>query len=311
MNEDFDMDRLFDPASNEGLVKKAKRKSTIRMVLTSSFALICGVILIILLNLLLMPYYMDKKMLEQELYYDLTGANTFIGNWQAENKLIGSSANAPVYKLIGERPVFVADASLSSAERNRKLQPFEGSNYTYTGERMMKFYHPSMTYEEYPNDLELLDEVDENQWIEIALSFDQLYDMDSVREMLPSDVNWQWSWVDTWSKEEKELLANEVIEPTNEFQAIGFTMQNESGERITQPDAMFIENLQLAMKKGGPYKQQFKEIYESIAREKENVSVQQLALAGVVVTGTKEQLANLLNQPTIKASSFGVIVDEY
>ena len=69
----------------------------------------------------------------------------------------------------------------------------------------MEFYHPSIKYEGYINDLKNLDEIGNNKVMEISLSFDKTYRLEEIRNMISSDVTLNWYWVDTFTENDKEL----------------------------------------------------------------------------------------------------------
>ena len=59
--------------------------------------------------------------------------------------------------------------------------------------------------------------------MEIALSFDQAYSMDEVRDMLPNDITLSWYWIDDLNDEEKE-----------ESKSITITQIDDNGEQKTE-----------------------------------------------------------------------------
>ena len=319
MKEDHDIDRLFDPTFNEkDLIKSAKRKSYFRITGVSLLVSLFVIALLVLLKIQLTPYVMSNKMAAKELYYDIYGANTYVGAWNEQYKLIGSSAEAPKYKLLYDRPVYLGEVSTRLQELNITLGNSDLAQYSYSGTRVMNFFHPALRYEKYANDLSLLNEVNDGKIIEMALSFDKAYTYEEVEAMLPENVTLQWSWVDAYSSDElggmKASNSEHASYPTTilkEYEVPGFHSFTEAGEPLDNPVDEFLSNLDLAQDKGGSYKDEFTHIYETLKKDNTSLTAENIEIIGVVVVGDKQQLTSLINQPYIKASSFGAIIDLY
>ena len=319
MKEDREIDRLFDPTfDDKDLIQSAKRKSYFRMTWVSFLVSICVLALLILLKIQLTPYLMNQKMAAKEAYYEIYGANIHIGAWTERYKLIGSSAEAPKYKLLNGKPVNLGDISLDTSEREITIGNSEFAQFSYKGNRVMNFFHPSLQYEAYANNLNELNNVNDGKLIEMALSFDQAYTYEEVVSMLPKDVTLQWNWVNAYSAEELEGLKASTSEhaeyPTTilqEHEVAGFPSISETGETIDDPVNTFMEALDLAIDKGGSYKEDFTHIYEVLKKDHDSLTNENIEIIGVVVVGDKDQLTSLINQTYIKASSFGAIIDQY
>ncbi|MGM9985920.1 MAG: anti sigma factor C-terminal domain-containing protein, partial [Bacillaceae bacterium] len=205
MKEDHEIDSFFDSTFNDtDLIKSAKRKSYFRITGVSLLVSICVVILLILLKIQLTPYFMNQKMIEKDLFYEIYGANIYTGAWTEQYKLVNSSAVAPKYKLLNGKPVHLGDISFDSSPIEITVGNSEFEQFSYEGHRVMNFFHPSFDYPKYSNALSELDNVNDGKLIELALSFDQAYSYEEVVSMLPKDVTLQWNWVNTYSTEEIE-----------------------------------------------------------------------------------------------------------
>lgn len=313
MKEDHEIDRLFDPTFNDkDLIKSAKRKSYIRMTGISFLVSICALALLLLLKIQLTPYLMDQKMTVKELHYEIYGANIYTGAWTERYKLVGSSATAPKYKLLNGKPVLIGEISLDTSDREITVGSSELVQFSYSGNRVMNFFHPAVQYEQYAHDLNELNKVNDDKWIELALSFDQPYTYEEVVSMLPADVTLQWNWVNAFSAEEIESLqaSNQVDSEYppifKEQDVAGFPSISKSGETIQDPVNAFIETLDLAREKGGSYQEDYEHMYNTLKKDPKTIEI-----IGVVVVGDKQQLQSLINQNYIKASSFGAIIDQY
>ena len=318
MNEDREIDRLFDPDFDEkDLIKSAKRKSYFRMTGVSFLVSICVLTLLILLKIQLTPYYMGQKMTAKELYYEIYGANIYTGAWTERYKLVGSSAIAPKYKLLNGKPVHLGEVSYDTPDIEVTVGASELTQFSYTGDRVMNFFHPSLQYRSYKNDLSKLDRVNDGKLIELALSFNKAYTYKEVVAMLPADVSLQWNWVNAYSAEELEGLKDISNAPSKdpailkEYEVAGFPSISKGGEAIQDPTNTFIETLDLAIEKGGSYKEDFEHLYNTMKEDDASLTEKQIGIIGVVVVGNKQQLQSLIDKNYIKASSFGAIIDQY
>ncbi|MGN1401996.1 MAG: anti sigma factor C-terminal domain-containing protein [Bacillus sp. (in: firmicutes)] len=312
MKDENEIDRIFDPAYNDtDLIKSAKRKSYFRISGVSFIVLTCALALLILLKIQLTPYFMNQKMMAKELYYEIYGANIYTGPWTENYKLVGSSATAPKYKLVNGKPVNLGDISLDSATIETTIGDSDIEQYSYLGNRVMAFFHPSLQYRKYANDLDELQKVDNGKVIEMALSFDQPYTYEQVVSMLPEGVTLQWNWVNTYSAEELDGLKMDNPVVLKEQEVAGFPSVSKSGGSIQDPVSSFITALESTQRIGGTYKEDFEHIYKSLKNGQTSLTNENITIIGAVVTGDKKQLATLINKDYITASSFGAIVDQY
>ena len=117
MEKEHEIDRFFDSKINEtDLIKSARRKSYLRIAGISFLISILVFILLILLKIQLTPYLIHNKIVAKELYYEIYGANSYVGVWAEDYRLIGSSATAPKYKLLNGRPVQIGEISLNNSD---------------------------------------------------------------------------------------------------------------------------------------------------------------------------------------------------
>lgn len=319
MKKDHEIDRFFDPAfSGEDLIKSAKRKSYFRITGVSFLVSICVLALLVLLKIQLTPYLMDQKMAAKELYYEIYGANIYTGAWTERYKLVGSSAVAPKYKLLNGKPVNLGEVSLDVQDIETTVGNSEFAQFSYKGNRIMNFFHPSLQYLNYANDLNEINKVNEGKWIEMAVSFDKAYTYDEVVSMLPEDVALQWNWVNIYSAEELEVMqgsnGTDSKNPAfvlREYEVAGFPSVSKAGEEIKDPVDSFLTTLEQALSKGGSYQEDFEQIHNELKKDHASLTDENVEIIGAVVVGDKQQLQSLTDQTYIKASSFGAIVDQY
>ena len=102
--------------------------------------------------------------------------------------------------------------------------------YKENGWRNLLFFHPSIDYEEYKNDTELIEEMEGNKIYEVALSFDQAYTFGELPAMDLLDMT--WFWVDTYDIHQRDFMRQNVRESmwsanfVRERDALGFSVND-------------------------------------------------------------------------------------
>lgn len=340
MSNEKDMDEIFsfDNSTNagKGLIKRAKRKSNLRMVGMSVLTITLVSIVIVSLKLQLAPEIFDKAIKRHVYYNNVFGADGFYGDFKSYFGLTNCESDVVKYKIINGKPVTTENVQIKGGffgnELNRNSMKakrplviisdgselrnmLEGEAYTDTGERVMKFYHPEIEYKNYSSDINNLDKIQDGQNIEMSLSFDKEYSIDEVKDMIPSGITLNWYWVNTFNgekinslKENKETDMPNII--LNEFQVVGFDGIDKNGRVLQRPEEKFINTINDGIKIKG-LKDEFKGLYDSLKGENGIISKNNIKIIGVVVSGNKDTLKSLVNNKNIKASSFGIISKEY
>lgn len=313
MKDNHELDDLFSFEKNEkNLITKAKRKSTIRMACISGLVSLLVLTLIVVVKLQVTPWLLNKELIAQETYYEVHGANLFVGPWEESIQIIGSKATAPLYKLLDGRPVYRGEISNDSDKLEVHLSPHEYETYSYLGGKVINFIHPELKINQVPNELKNIDVFRDHQMIEMGLSFDRAYSLAEVKAMLPKDIPLQWAWIDVYSDEEVDSLqASES--PANVFmenEVIGFSMVDETGITLEDPVKEFMESVMYGKNHMGPYKRDMKTLYETLSKQGE-VDETNIKVIGAVVVGKKEALKQIQNEPSVRASSVGAVVDSF
>ncbi|MFJ7936273.1 anti sigma factor C-terminal domain-containing protein [Sporosarcina sp. NPDC096371] len=313
MKDNHELDNFFSFENNEkNLIMEAKRKSTIRMACISGLVSLLVLTLIVVVKLQVTPWLLNKELIAQETYYDVHGANLFIGPWEESIQVIGSKATAPQYKLVDGRPVYRGEISNDSNPLEVHLSPQEYETYSYLGGKVMHFIHPEVTVNQVPDELKNIDVFQNHQVIEMGLSFDRAYTLDEVRDILPKDLPLQWAWMDAYSDEEVDSLQTSES-PANHFtenEVIGFSMVDETGVTLEHPVKDFMESVRYGKNHRGPYKKDMQTLYEILTKQGE-VDETTVKIIGAVVGGKKEVLQQLQNEPRVRASSIGAVVDSF
>ncbi len=124
------------------------------------------------------------------------------------------------------------------------------------------------------------------------------------------DTNISWFWIDAFRSQDIEQYQKEAKEYDakaayiTEYDALGVSMgySQGMGNFFSQYND-FLFNLKASQES------KHLEIYDEL-NKKGYADASKVPILGVVVYGTKDQLNHLVNNPHIKASSFGVIVDK-
>lgn len=311
---------LFDFTSNleQDIIKKAKKKSYIKIATISGGICVLALTLGVVSKIQITPFLVSKQVVSAEYYYDLVGVNAFLGQWDEQNKLFSTSATAPKYKLIGDKPVYIGEMDINKIDYEQHLITNENQTYSYLGHRIMQFYHPFVKYNEYSNDIDKIDEIEGNKNIEMGLSFNKQYTLEELENIIPKDVNINWLWVDNFRgdtldaiKEFDNGITHQEAQILDETRVIGFSTIQENGESIPDPIDYFITNIERGKDVPGKYKKDINDIYESLIYNNKGIEKDDIKIIGAVVVSDKEGMSKLKDLEFIKSSSFGVISDKY
>ena len=311
LKDNHEMDELFSFEENKNnLITKAKRKSTMRMAFVSGLVSVLVLTLVVLIKLQVTPWLLDKETIAQENYYDVYGANIYIGPWEESIKLIGSQATATQYKLLNGRPVYRGEVLSDTHHNETHFHPNDYETYNYLGEKVMNFIHPGIESNELPKELNDLDVIQDHQIVEMGISFDRAYSLSEAKEMLPEGLQLQWAWIDTWSAEEVDAM-QETDRPTSVFtedEMIGFSMVDKVGLALNNPLENFMEAVNYGRNHKGPYQEDMKAIHDRLTKHGE-VKESSVKVIGAVVVGNKEALQKIQKELYVRASSIGAVID--
>ncbi|PFK31168.1 hypothetical protein COI93_20945 [Bacillus cereus] len=201
--------------------------------------------------------------------------------------------------------------------------------YNELGQRKMQFYYPFISYRKYKDDIRLLDEIGNDKYMEMALSFAKLYSVEEVKKMIPEHLI-TWYWIEDLNTEEKKELekvnyenrAQDIPEEIKmEDHVYGFKAITSDGIKVDNPEFWFLQSLKKGMKlidntSTNSFETEnaiveMKRVYQYLQGEHKEISPNALRIQGVVVTGDKEDLRAIKDLPFIKATSLGVITDKY
>lgn len=311
MNDSKELDKLFN-FDEENLIKVAKRKSVGKMVSVSIGMSLLIIVLLGALKIQVVPIVLDKQSSEVSYYYNIHGANIFVGGFSGETRMTNNSVYAKKYKVINNIPVMIGEIEIPNVKYEDNFYMSDGNVFSEAGHRVMQFFHPRIAYQEYKNDLNELDKLDKNDIVELGVSFDKAYSFEEVKEMIPSDIQLNWCWVDTVHEDFFNNIDEEFFESKYavfyEENITGFPTINGNGELKQNPVADFIEDFDLIIPKTRKYKEEFVEAVDKLSHGTGTIKPEEIPIVGGVVVGTAEQLKLLKDISGIKASSFGVIL---
>lgn len=326
--EDF----IFDEQQTRKLVRKAKLRSTMKIIGIS--VIVTPIILLILLYGFrqLSLHNAQKAMDEIALFNEISAPNVHISNQTANYNFFGGEVQTHTYKVLGNRPyvwepiegnynLFGAysphygsygaiqlDGSESLAEMNQ-LESFN----SFTGDREMFFYHPEIAYDLFKDSISELDQLEESLLVELGLSFDQSYSLAEIKSKLPPNVQAVWWWVDTFTDDRLKFMrqGQDTVKADSPF-IYGFHSEHSKQKnQRSQSDSFdeiddFIKNIE-RLRESKNFEWEIDQVYQSLIGENGALDKGDVKIIGAVVTGTPEQLKPLQGQTYIKASTFGVI----
>lgn len=332
------MDELFDVKKMEKSIKKAKRRSTWKTIIITIIAL---------LVLTFFGYLANNKITQVSTFpiedsfnhfQTISGANEFIGITENYPGILGGEIYYKKYKLIEDKVVFTGEGGYGYGLLRDEWLGRQGMGstmnfgspsttddidtvyYNEFGHRIMNFFYPQLAYEKVNDDLALLDEIPSDKLVEMALSFDKGYTSREAMELIPKGITKTWLWVNdvydkdlsSYYKDVDGTISLEEIQPLRHSDnAYGFSVIDARGEPAYQPAERFISAISSGAKLKAHWQSEFKRLHETISGEDNKLSVSDLVINGIIVTGTAENLKQLQDLPFIKASSLGVVVDKY
>ncbi|WP_342598953.1 anti sigma factor C-terminal domain-containing protein [Psychrobacillus sp. FSL H8-0483] len=309
----------------EKLVKKARKRSIIKMVLIS-----LGISLIVLFGLYFIGDTVMKTKMEKETDSDSTwnkimGANIENRGTEYNYSLTSATAKTTFVKVVGGVPIPWGEQEkvfnmLGSSHPISNDGP-SGFGYSdderiplyYEGERVVEFFHPQVNYKQIFDDRVLLNEIHENTVVEMAFSFDDGYSIEEVNKVFKEQLSWYW--VDTYSENDIESdnqhNADENFrdDPIYGFEAFGFSY-NRSAEDYSATN--FISILKQMKEEGGNYQGDAEKIINNITNQgKIKLEPQNLKIIGVVVTGKPSDLIKFSDESMIRGATLGATTDLY
>jgi hypothetical protein len=307
-------------------IRRAKTLSVIRIVIISLMIFIIASFILLVSNASILNKLSNKKEDSLRNWFNIAMPNAYVGNVQVDDRIMVGEIDYVRYRFLGKKPI--TDGSYkegytymplingiygdmgyylfnSTGQSIKDLQ--QKINYSKTGKRVMKFYHPSIKYDSYINDIEKLDEMPGNKLLEVSLSFDKGYSLDKVKTMIPEDITLNWYWVDTLTEKSKKDSSKFIFD---EYDVYGIKALDEQGNSIENPEKDFINAIMMG-KENKDNSSIYESLYNTLKDGKSEINKEDLKVIGVVVSGNVEALKALKNENYIKAATIGAVADKY
>ncbi|WP_199925695.1 anti sigma factor C-terminal domain-containing protein [Paenibacillus bouchesdurhonensis] len=322
------------------IIRKAKRKSTFRSVIISLMVTVIVLFGVMIGNVQLVNWSSSRAMNEEFMMEEISGPNLTGAGYTDEQGFLSGILEFHKVKVIEGVPItwaskkvdyqaipFFAFTALggSSTEPGITLPDAEmkKEGYEYTraynstnGQRKMLFYIPQVDYnEKILNDLSLLQEMDQNKLLEMAISFDQDYTLSEVKQMIPAGLTQTWYWVDTYSNKDfyKPYIDGNgnqsYATPHSEDTVRGFGIFHADPNEVSEQK--FLDALEWGVKAKGRYHYELSQIYDYLKKDKAKPDATDVRILGVVVTGSVQEFHGLRDQAFVRGVTLGSVVEKY
>ncbi|WP_088009036.1 anti sigma factor C-terminal domain-containing protein [Indiicoccus explosivorum] len=285
-------------------IRRAKRKVLLRTV---SISFIVSAVLLACLYALgtwLMHDRVERESTLDFAWSAVQGANIEAVGTGYSYTPFSASADTQLIKPVGSVQIpwgelektFTVFGTSHEAPRNFGISSgstgMERAPLYFNGERVIELYHPELSYASLPDDRTLLPEISEDKYVEMALSFDAVYTMEEVQSLLGESVDWYWA--DTLRETDR----------TGAFPIPGrFAFGFRDTETSEESAEIFLQQLKWLSENDSERREEAAARYERFADSE--------GIAGVVVTGTPSELAELTDIPEIRAAVLGATADQY
>lgn len=307
-------DDLFD----EKKIKKAVRKGKWKTIMTVIMISIVVFVVLNIANTAISVHYSQKAFKQWDAYVRLSTPNGYISETVDSKGILGGISNYEISKDFKIKPVVIERKQYSFGLNSPVLTSrFRGNKIGSTGDdwqfgykengwREMMFFHPNVSYQKYKDDEELIERMQGNILYEVALSFDQPY---KPRELFMQFPEMTWFWIDTYSSEQLNEFQQKAKENDwsstfiREYDALGFSINRPyiSIHELKGEYEEFLELLPMSISLD----------HQNAFYKMKDVKLEDVEILGAVVYGTKEELEEILNEPIIKASSLGGVIENY
>lgn len=327
-SDDEKLRELFEvkekPTFNDN-IRRAKALTIIRTGIISLMMFIIISFIVLILNATLLSKISEREEDELRDWFNIAMPNAYVGNTQNHDGIMIGEMNYVRYRFLGDKPItdgnyketytYMPLINDTYGDREKYLWNSDGESkedigkvrrYNKSGKRVMKFYHPSIKYEKYINDLESLDDIGGDKVMEISLSFDKEYTMAQIQEMLPKNLTLNWYWVNTINEDDMDVSSESIFE---EYDVYGIKALDEQGHAIINPENKFIKAIMDGKRKN--YSETYEKLFDTLSNGKGEINMEGLKIIGVVVSGDVEKLKDLKDERYIKAATIGAVTDRY
>ncbi|MDQ0271691.1 anti sigma factor C-terminal domain-containing protein [Cytobacillus purgationiresistens] len=305
---------MFEPDDDfSDLVRKAKRKSIKRSVIIS--LLVTLTVLILLWALLYIgQYFMYERMLkdtdETNDYYQMYGANVHSNGATFDYFFVAGRSHAYAYKEVNghlinwdSRSTFHTILGTKAVLNTSSFIGVDESSYK-NDYKMVKFHLPNE--EAVYDDLSYLRTLPEFYSVEIGLSFHEEIPISEVVKAFPT-ASWVWLLQDDLYEEAssfKDMNQGVSLSFKQDFseidgdEALGFSIeQNASFEESAKQYTTFLQER-------SDHVSDAKEVLKTL----EQYDLDQIPVAGVILTGTVEEVLPYTTKEPVSVVRTGVVI---
>ncbi|MEH7609464.1 anti sigma factor C-terminal domain-containing protein [Priestia megaterium] len=301
-----ELDSIFDEKSLHRTLKKAKYRAILRTVFISALVVSFVIGLFVKGNNYFIASEGDK-ITHQIITKNQVrmSPNTYTNTDSISIGVLKGTIKSEVFKVIEDKVIPWGTEEITYDLLGNMNASFSMSStivndttvyHIPNGQREMLFYVPQYKYKVYANDFDMIKDYPNDKYMEMAISFNKNYTLKEVQKMLPTSVHQTWYWVDNYGK------------------STGYRNNPENGQwllGISKPSPQLGAKLATTkIKTEADFLNELQKTDPGEAKDLNNKQKNGLII-GVVVTGTKEELLSLRNEPYVKAASLGAVVDKY
>lgn len=275
------------------VVKKARQNSYRKMLWMSTVVVVTSLVTFSILFWQWNNWRLHQQMVKTELHVDVYGMNRYVGNFDEHVKPWGATAEAPSYSLIQGQPVDVLPIGMPFSEQMAYLSKNETTRYLQNGRKLKLWYAPEQKeYAHVANDRLQLTAMPATKQIELAVSFNRTFTIDEWKKMEQNELT-----VAYWINDKR--MAD--VEPIDERYAMGISLQDEGGEWLEDPLGHFVESAERLAELT-----RNKDLKDTVIEWQKNP-----VISGVILVGNPEELYKATNQPFVRATSIGSMIDYF
>ncbi|SHE98903.1 anti sigma factor C-terminal domain-containing protein [Clostridium fallax] len=315
--------------SFENLMRKTKIFSVIKTIIIELMIFVILIFIILIINAKVLNDMSNRKERYLKVVSNISMPNNYIGNMQTNDVVFTGRLEYTKYKFLGNKPIFDGNykeeytylplVNCIYGESDKYLFNRSGDDledlreYNKIGRPIMEFYHPSIKYKSYRDDLKNIKDIEDNKLIEMSISFDKEYTLDEIREIIPKDVTLNWCWINTLNKDDISKIngyESDSEKIFNEYSVYGFKNIDNQGKYILNAEEKFIDSINI-LRNNKDYKNRYEKLINTLSGGQGEIKKENLKIIGVVISGNKNQIELLENNENIKASTIGAIAERY
>lgn len=330
--EDLFSDKMEAEIRNE--IKKKRNRLNFKLIIISMIStiviIIAGVLILNFASDKYINYAYSKDRELQGLEYEIMHPNEFIGKESCrETGYFRFESTYEYGKRLGSKVIYAGSDNYLGGISKHGFSIKGGPVGQYPindtidkrysnvyGLRKLYFLYPYVQYGKYiheflseenkfllnneetkVNDFGLLNEIDDNKIVEMALSFDKEYIYEDINNLIDNKLI-TFYWVDNNSEEEKQRVIEDRVPA---FQVVGIKSTGLPGQ-FEHGSSENRENFKETIRK-----------LKKIGHDQYvgNINENNFKISGIVVVGTPKELKEIKDNPMIKHAIIGSIVDKY